>query len=85
MDKVSIPYEMPNKIKELLKDNGNSYFLKKNYEIWKKVLIKNSFNNITFIGMPFSGKSFLGKELSDKYQVLDIDILLENKHPKCRF
>ena len=80
MDKVLIPYKMPNKIIELLKSKGKSYFLKKNYELWKKVLIKNSFNNITFIGMPFSGKSFLARELSDEYQVLDIDILLEEKH-----
>merc|ERR1711998_191748 len=60
MDKTNIPYSMPQKISELLNSKGEKEFLKNNYNNWKEKLIENSFENITLIGMPFSGKSYIG-------------------------
>lgn len=81
MDKTKIPYSMPQKISKLLNSKGEKEFLKNNYNNWKEKLIENSFENITLIGMPFSGKSYIGNFIADtlKYQVLDFDRLLEKK------
>ena len=80
MDKTNVPYETPEKITNLLEMSCKSCNLKAEYGIWKEQLIKNSYTNITFIGMPYSGKSFMANYLSEteNYQVLDFDRLMEN-------
>ena len=81
MDKTNVVYRTPEKITNLLSMACNSYNLKAEYNVWKRQLIKNSYTNITFIGMPYSGKSFMANYLSETedYKVLDFDRLMENK------
>ena len=81
MDKTNVVYRTPEKITNLLNMARNSYDLKAEYNVWKRQLINNSYTNITFIGMPYSGKSFMANYLSEteNYKVLDFDRLMENK------
>ena len=82
MDTAKIPYQMPLKISQLLKEKGKKINLKNNYNEWKEVLIKNSYSSVTLIGMPFSGKSFMAKYISDNlgYDYMDIDKVIEDKY-----
>ena len=82
MDMVNVPYIMPEKISNLLKLKGYKKEISKNYQDWKKILINNSKKNITLIGMPFSGKTTIGKKLAEKlgYNFIDIDQHIESKY-----
>ena len=50
-----------------MKDSGIKYCIKKDYKTWKNILIKSkNFKNVTLIGMPASGKSYIASVLSKK-------------------
>ena len=82
MDMVNVSYSMPEKISTLLKMKGNKKEISTNYQVWKNILINSSKKNITLIGMPFSGKTTIGKKLAEKlnYNFIDIDHHIENKY-----
>ena len=82
MDNTNVPYKFPSKLKEILNLKGKKEILKNDYSKWKELLIKNSYENVTFIGMPFAGKSFMGEYLSEKfgYNLIDVDRLIEKNY-----
>ena len=82
MNKTSVPYIMPEKISKLLELEGTKKKLKNDYNCWKYKLINNSYKSITFIGMPFSGKSFIGKHIANdfNFKINDIDKVIEDKY-----
>lgn len=84
MDKVNIPYVIPEGIKKLNKLKVNKIYLENNYSKWKEKLLRNSMQSVTFIGMPFSGKSYIGKLLATKLnkEFVDFDKKLEEKFNK---
>ena len=82
MDMVNVPYSMPEKISKLLKMTGSKKEISTDYNEWKNILINSSKKNISLIGMPFSGKTTIGKQLASKlkYNFIDIDEYIENKY-----
>ena len=84
MDKVNIPYDIPEGIKKLNQLKNRKIYLENNYNKWKEMLLKNSMKSVTFIGMPFSGKSYIGKLLATKLskEFVDFDKKLEEKFNK---
>ena len=82
MDMANVSYNMPEKISNLLKMKSNKKEISTNYQVWKNILINSSKKNITLIGMPFSGKTTIGKKLAEKlnYNFIDIDHHIENKY-----
>tara|TARA_B100000925_G_scaffold291885_1_gene282167 strand:- start:3623 stop:5416 length:1794 start_codon:yes stop_codon:yes gene_type:complete len=84
MTRLNAPYIIPKKIYKM-KDSGIKYCIKKDYKTWKNILIKSkNFKNVTLIGMPASGKSYIASVLSKKnrWNVLDIDRLIEDRYGK---
>jgi threonine synthase len=84
MNITNVPYKMPKSIKNLLTKKGKSIELENNYNKWKIELLKNSTQSVTFIGMPFTGKSYIGEKISEslKYKFVDFDREIELKFNK---
>lgn len=84
MDMVKIPYDIPEGIKKLDQLKEHKIYLENNYDKWKEMLLKNSMKSVTFIGMPFSGKSYIGNLLAEKLdkKFIDFDKKLEEKFNK---
>jgi shikimate kinase len=84
MDMVKIPYDIPEGIKKLDQLKEHKIYLENDYSKWKEMLLKNSMKSVTFIGMPFSGKSYIGNLLAKKLDrnFVDFDKKLEEKFNK---
>ena len=86
-DKLQI--NLPFHLKNLNNLKNEKIIVKNNYNILKKLILNksNSSLNITFIGMPGSGKSSLSKSICKKYNLnlIELDELIEKKHNKSLF
>ncbi len=84
MDKLEVSFKIPDRINNL-NSNGIKYSLPNDYNKWKNMLIKSrNFKNITLIGMPGTGKSYIAKLLSanSKWKLKEMDEIIENKYNK---
>ena len=82
MEKLDVSVSIPSRISNL-KKNGIKYNISLNYDIWKTMLIKSkNFKNVSLIGMPGTGKSYISKSLSIKngWKLIEIDNIIENKY-----
>lgn len=83
MNKLNIPFSIPNQIESL--NNNFKKSMNNNYQEFKNnILFSSKFTKITLIGMPGVGKSYIGNLLSRnlKWSCIDIDILMENKYKR---
>ena len=83
MDDINISYTLPDKIKLILNKLSKKKAIEYDYLKWKNILLTwKKKHNITLIGMPGSGKSYIGKKLAEKlrWKFIDIDVIIENNY-----